>query len=78
MGVLLKFFIVAAVFVAFVYSIRNYLKTRDFFKGEYFESFGLFATLGMMTMVSAHNLLIVYLGLELLSLSVCNESGDAP
>lgn len=68
MGVLLKFFIVAAVFVAFVYS-RNYLKTRDFFKGEYFV-LGLFATLGMMTMVSAHNLLIVYLGLELLSLSL--------
>jgi NADH-quinone oxidoreductase subunit N len=68
MGALLKLFIVATVFIVFVYS-RNYLKARNFFKGEYFV-LGLLATLGMMTMVSAHNLLIIYLGLELLSLSL--------
>ena len=31
---------------------------------------GLFATLGMMVMISAHSFLLVYLGLELLSLSL--------
>ena len=42
---------------------------RDRFKGEYYV-LGLFGVLGMMVMVSAHSLLSVYLGLELLSLSL--------
>ncbi|RKZ76347.1 MAG: NADH:ubiquinone oxidoreductase subunit N [Gammaproteobacteria bacterium] len=68
MGAVLKLFIVMIVFVAFIYS-RNYLRDRHFRLGEYFV-LGLFATLGMMIMVSAHSLLTVYLGLELLSLSL--------
>jgi NADH-quinone oxidoreductase subunit N len=38
-------------------------------KGEFFV-LGLLATLGMMVMVSAHTFLTIYLGLELLSLSM--------
>ncbi len=68
MAAMLKFFTLLVVFWAFLYS-RQYLKDRQFFKGEYFV-LGLFATLGMMIMISAHNLLTIYLGLELLSLSL--------
>jgi NADH-quinone oxidoreductase subunit N len=65
---LLKFFIVIVVFWVFIYS-RRYLRDHNMFKGEYFV-LGLFAVLGMMVIVSAHNLLTIYLGLELLSLSL--------
>ncbi|MDM8567204.1 NADH-quinone oxidoreductase subunit N [Candidatus Halobeggiatoa sp. HSG11] len=68
MSVVLKLFIVLIVFFTFIYS-REYLQDRKIFKGEYFV-LGLFATLGMLIMVSAHNLLMVFLGLELLSLSL--------
>lgn len=49
-----------------VYS-RGYLLERDLFKGEFYV-LALFAVLGMMIMVSAHNFITIYLGLELLSL----------
>lgn len=68
MAGILKFFIAFIVFLAFMYS-RSYLIDRDIFKGEYYV-LGLFATLGMWVMVSAANLLTIYLGLELLSLSL--------
>ena len=42
---------------------------RQLFKGEFFV-LSLFAVLGMMVMISAHSLLTIYLGLELLSLSL--------
>ncbi|HEX2667258.1 MAG TPA: NADH-quinone oxidoreductase subunit NuoN, partial [Gammaproteobacteria bacterium] len=51
-----------------IYS-RDYLRDRSLFKGEYYI-LGLTALLGMMIMISAHNMLIVYLGLELNSLSL--------
>ena len=52
------------------FSIRmEYLKEHQCLKGEYFV-LGLFAVLGMMIMASAYSLLSVYLGLELLSLSL--------
>ncbi|MDH5386844.1 MAG: NADH-quinone oxidoreductase subunit NuoN [Gammaproteobacteria bacterium] len=66
LSIVLKLFILALSFVTFVYS-REYLKDRNIFKGEYYV-LGLFAVLGMMLMVSANNLLMIYLGLELLSL----------
>jgi len=50
----------------FFYS-RSYMKDRDLYRGEYF-SLVLFALLGMMIMISSHNMLLVYMGLELLSL----------
>ena len=68
MGDLLKLFIYLASAAVFLYS-RDYLRQRDLFKGEYYV-LGLFGVLGMMVMVSAHSLLTVYLGLELLSLSL--------
>ena len=66
MADLLKLFIYLVSFLVFVYS-RQYLRSREMYCGEYFV-LGLFGILGMMIMVSAHNLLMVYLGLELLSL----------
>lgn len=68
MATLLKSFIYILTFGAFVYA-RDYLRVRDLFKGEYYV-LGLFGMLGMMVMVSAHNFLTIYLGLELLSLSL--------
>ena len=62
----LKLFILAITFVIFVYS-RDYLRDRSIFKGEFYV-LGLFGVLGMMIMVSASNLLLLYLGLELMSL----------
>ena len=64
----LKLFTYAVVAVVFIYS-REYLKERGSDKGEYYL-LGLFATLGIMVLISAHNLLSLYLGLELLSLSL--------
>ena len=68
MGDTLKVFIYLSVFVVFLYS-RSYLQARNLFRGEFFV-LGLFGVLGMMIMVSAHSLLTLYLGLELLSLSM--------
>jgi NADH-quinone oxidoreductase subunit N len=68
LSVLLKLFIYAVMLGVFLYS-RDYLRDRKLFRGEYYV-LGLFAMLGMMVMVSAHSLLTVYLGLELLSLSL--------
>jgi NADH-quinone oxidoreductase subunit N len=64
----LKLFIYVIVAAVFVYS-RQYLKDRSLFKGEYYV-LGLFSMLGMMVMVSAHSFLTIYLGLELMSLSL--------
>src|ERR1700677_3746353 len=52
--------------VVFVYS-TDYLKRRAMLKGEYYV-LGLFATLGAMALISAANLITLYLGLELMSL----------
>ena len=68
MGNVLKVFIYLVTAVVFIYS-RQYLKQRGLFKGEYFV-LGLFGVLGMMVMVSAHSMLTLYMGLELLSLSL--------
>ena len=65
---LLKILICILLSVGISYS-RDYLAHRDIFKGEYF-SLALFAALGMLVMVSANHLLTLYLGLELLSLSL--------
>ncbi len=53
---------------AFIYS-RIYQRDRGMCTGEYY-SLGLFAVLGMMIMVSANSMLLLYLGLELLSLAL--------
>lgn len=64
----LKLVAYVAVALVFVYS-RDYLACRNLFKGEFFI-LGLFGLLGIMVMISAHSLLTIYLGLELLSLSL--------
>jgi NADH-quinone oxidoreductase subunit N len=47
----------------------NYLKTEDLERGEYYALM-LFATSGMMLMASAADLITLYLGLELMALSI--------
>ncbi len=66
-GDLLKLFIYLMTAIAFIYA-RPYLKDHKLFKGEFYL-LCLFAVLGMMLLVSAGNLIMVYLGLELLALS---------
>ena len=68
LGSWLKIFICAVTAVVLFYSYE-YLREHELLKGEYFV-LALFAVLGMMVMSSAHSLLTVYLGLELLSLSL--------
>jgi len=64
----LKLALYIAVITVVVYS-RTYLILRNLDKGEYYLLV-LFATLGMMVMISAAHFLTIYLGLELLSLSL--------
>ncbi|MBL4637861.1 MAG: NADH-quinone oxidoreductase subunit N, partial [Proteobacteria bacterium] len=52
--------------VVLLYSV-SYLRARKLFKGEYYV-LTIFATLGMLIMVSSAHFLTLYLGLELLSL----------
>jgi len=69
MADLLKLFLYMTVIVVLFYS-RAYVLDRDAMnKGEYYV-LALFATLGMMVMISANSFVTVYLGLELLSLSL--------
>ncbi len=68
MSDVLKLLTYVAVMMMLVYS-RSYLAARGMFRGEFFVLV-LFATLGMMVMISANHLLTLYLGLELLTLSL--------
>ena len=63
----LKMFAYVALGVTFLYS-REYLQNNGLLKGEFFV-LGLFGLLGIMIMISAHSLLTLYLGLEVLALS---------
>ncbi|MBF0536681.1 MAG: NADH-quinone oxidoreductase subunit N [Nitrospirae bacterium] len=53
----------------------NYMKVKGSSFGEYY-SLLVFSTVGMMLMVSATNLLIIYLGLELMALSTYILAGS--
>jgi NADH-quinone oxidoreductase subunit N len=68
MSDMLKLMTYLGVMVMLVYA-RPYIAVRGMFRGEFF-GLTLFATLGMMVMISANHLLTLYLGLELLSLSL--------
>ena len=72
MANLLKLFSYIAVGVTLVYS-RSYVEVRgivnDKLGGEFYV-LALFSLLGQMVMISASNLLVIYLGLELMSLSL--------
>src|SRR5574344_604143 len=63
----MKVVIVLVTGMTLVYGF-SYLRERNLFQGE-IAVLILFATAGMMVLVSAGNLLMVYLGLELLALS---------
>ena len=68
MAGVLKIGVCLTVAVVLAYS-RAYVAARDMYRGEFFV-LSLFATLGMMVMISANHFLVLYLGLELLSLSL--------
>lgn len=68
MGSWLKCFTAVAVMVTLVYG-RPYVADRDMLRGGEFFTLGLFALLGMFVMISGNNFLVLYLGLELLTLS---------
>lgn len=65
-AVILKMFILTLMFLVLLYS-RSYARDRNIAYGE-FHVLALLSTLGMMVLVSAKSLLMIYLGLELLSL----------
>ena len=65
---LLKIASISMVGVGFIYS-RHYLIKNNLMKGEFFL-LSLFGLLGILIMISANSLLIMYLGLETLSLSL--------
>ncbi len=67
MSQVMKIAVVGFVAVSFLYA-RDYLRANDLHKGEYYV-LGMFGLLGMMIMISAHNMLSMYLGLETLALS---------
>ena len=62
----LKLMTLVGVAIMLVYT-RHYMQLRGLFKGEYYALI-LFATLGMMVMISGKSMLTIYMGLELLSL----------
>ncbi|MCU0935530.1 MAG: NADH-quinone oxidoreductase subunit NuoN [Gammaproteobacteria bacterium] len=68
MASVLKLTLLVVGYFVFLYA-REYLEARSAARGEFYLM-GLFALLGMMVLVSAGSLLTVYLGLELLSLSL--------
>jgi len=68
MGSWLKCFAALAVMVTLVYG-RPYAAERDMLRGGELFTLGLFALLGMFVMISGNNFLVLYLGLELLTLS---------
>ncbi|MFC7408225.1 NADH-quinone oxidoreductase subunit NuoN [Hydrogenophaga atypica] len=68
MGHWLKCFAAVAVMVTLVYG-RGYGAERGLLRGGEWFSLSLFALLGMFVMISGHNFLVIYMGLELLTLS---------
>jgi len=66
-GDVLKIAVYAVTAFAFIYA-KPYLVERGLFKSEFYV-LCLFSVLGMMLMISAGNLTVLYLGLELLALS---------
>ena len=65
---LLAFFSAIAMMVCIAY-VQAYLAARDMLKGEFF-TLSLLSFLGISVMVAANNFLVVFLGLELMTLSL--------
>lgn len=68
MGNWLKCFATLAVMVTLVYG-RAYAGQRDMLRGGELFTLSIFALLGMFVMISGNNFLVIYMGLELLTLS---------
>lgn len=68
MGNWLKCFATVAVMVTLVYG-RPYAGQRDMLRGGELFTLNLFALLGIFVMISGNNFLVIYMGLELLTLS---------
>ena len=68
MGNWLKCFATIALMVTLVYG-RQYASQRDMLRGGELFTLSLFGLLGMYVMISGQNFLVLYLGLELLTLS---------
>ena len=68
MADVLKLLVCLSTMGVLVYS-RPYITARGMFRGEFF-ALTLFATLGMMVMISGNHLLVLYIGLELMMLSL--------
>ncbi len=69
LGDVLKLLLYLTVIIVLLYSRGYVLEREQMAKGEYYV-LALFATLGMMVMISANHFLSVYIGIELLSLSL--------
>ena len=68
MGHLLALCAALALMLTMAYA-RPYIASRDLLKGEFF-TLSLFVLLGISVMISANNFLVVYVGLEVMSLSL--------
>ncbi|KLO59905.1 NADH:ubiquinone oxidoreductase subunit N [Delftia tsuruhatensis] len=68
MGNWLKCFATVAMMVTLVYG-RPYAADRDMLRGGELFTLAMLALLGMFIMISGNNFLVIYLGLELLTLS---------
>jgi len=68
MATLTKLAVIFLTFIVLIYSY-SYITQRKMYRGEYFVLI-LNAVLGMMVMISASHFLTIYIGLELLSLSL--------
>lgn len=68
LSTVLKLFIYLVVFVTFLYS-RQYNDERRIPSNEFYV-LGLLSTFGMMILVSSHNFLVLFLGLELVTLPI--------
>lgn len=68
MGNWLKCFSTIAMMVTLVYG-RGYAADRDMLRGGELFTLGMFALLGIFVMISGNNFLVLYMGLELMTLS---------
>ena len=69
MGDLLKYTVYLSVILVLSYSRAYVIERPDLARGEFYV-LSLFATLGMMVMISASHFLTVYIGIEMLTLSL--------
>ena len=67
-AIFFKFIFLAGSFLIILVSM-SYLKREDIVHGEYYALI-LFSTLGMMLMASSFNLVVIFLGLEIMSISL--------